>query len=103
MPADNFLPAPKVDSAVVRIVLYRDNPCKPLDEPTLFRTIHAAFEQRRKTLPNALSAGFGELSKEEISEVVASCGHPLNIRGEKLSIQEFTALSDALFLRIRQK
>lgn len=103
VPADNFLPAPKVDSAVVRIVLYRAKPCKPLDEPTLFRTIHAAFEQRRKTLPNALSAGFGKLSKEEISEVVASCGHPLNIRGEKLSIQEFTALSDALFLRIRQK
>ena len=100
--ADNFIPAPKVDSSVVRISLYPDKPIKPLDEPTFFRTIRAAFEQRRKTLPNALSAVFSELSKEEITDIIVSCGHAPTIRGEKLSVADCAALSDALYKRITQ-
>lgn len=101
--AGNFIPAPKVDSSVVRIRLYKDKPCKPLDEPTLFRTIRASFEQRRKTLPNALSAVFGELSKEEITEIVIACGHSADIRGERLGVEDFTALSDRLWNKIQEK
>ena len=101
--AGNFLPAPKVDSTVVRITLHKEKPYRPKDEATLFRTIRAAFEQRRKTLPNALSAVFGELTKEEITAAVVACGHAPEIRGEKLSIEEFTALSDKLYEAIRQK
>ena len=100
--ADNFIPAPKVDSSVVRIKLYKDKPYKPLDEHTFFRTIRAAFEQRRKTLPNALSAVFGEISKEEITEIIVGCGHDVNIRGEKLSVADFTALSDELYKAIHK-
>ncbi len=99
--ADNFIPAPKVDSSVVRIRLYSEKPVKPLDEATFFRTVRAAFEQRRKTLPNALSAVFGEISKEEITEIIEGCGHSPNIRGEKLSVEEFAALSDELYKRIQ--
>lgn len=98
--ADNFIPAPKVDSSVVRIRLYSEKPVKPLDEDTFFRTIRAAFEQRRKTLPNALSAVFGEISKEEITEIIVSCGHLPTVRGEKLSVEEFATLSDELYKRI---
>lgn len=94
--ADRFLPAPKVDSAVVRIKLHREKPYRPRSEAMLFRTIKAAFGQRRKTLSNALSAGFGELSKEQINEAILACGHDLNIRGERLDIAQFTALSDRL-------
>ena len=101
--AGNFIPAPKVDSSVVRIRLYKDKPCKPQDEPTFFRTIRAAFEQRRKTLPNALSAVFGELSKDEITAIVVGCGHHADIRGEKLGVEDFTALSDALYAKIQEK
>ena len=101
--ADTFIPAPKVDSSVVRIRLYDDKPYKPLDEPTFFRTIRAAFEQRRKTLPNAISAVFGELTKEEITNIILSCGHRADIRGEKLGVAEFTALSDALYTAIKSK
>lgn len=101
--AGNFVPAPKVDSSVVRIALYGEKPCRPKDEATLFRTVRAAFEQRRKTLPNALSAVFSELSKEEITAAVVACGHDPNIRGEKLSIEEFTVLSDRLFDLIQSK
>ena len=101
--ADRFIPAPKVDSAVVRIKLHKDKPYKPVDEHTFFRTIRAAFEQRRKTLPNSLASVFGELSKEEISNIISECGHDLNIRGEKLNVADFTALSDKLYEAIKNK
>ena len=103
VPAGKFLPPPKVDSAVVRIDLYRDRPCKPADEKIFFRTMRAAFEQRRKTLPNALSAGFGEISKAEITDAILSCGFDANIRGERLSVSEFCALSDKLSELIKSK
>ena len=95
--ADRFIPAPKVDSSVVRIRLYGEKPIVPKDEATFFRTVRASFEQRRKTLPNALSAVFSELSKEEITDIITAQGHPATIRGEKLSVAEFSSLSDALY------
>ena len=101
--AGNFIPAPKVDSSVVRIRLHKHKPYKPADEKTFFRTVRAAFEQRRKTLPNALSAVFNELSKEEISDIIASLGYDLNIRGEKLGVEDFCALSDSLYRAIDAK
>ena len=72
----NFLPAPKVDSAVIRIRLYKERPYHPKDEALMFRTIKAAFAQRRKTLSNALSAGFSELSKEQIKRARGEGGAP---------------------------
>lgn len=100
--ADNFIPAPKVDSAVVRIKLHEKKPYSPIDEPTFFRTIRAAFEQRRKTLPNSLASVFGELTKEELAELVVKCGHNPSIRGEKLGVADFVTLSDAIFLKIQE-
>ena len=99
--AGNFIPAPKVDSSVVRIRLYPDKPVKPLDEATFFKTIRAAFEQRRKTLPNALSAVFSEISKEDITNIIVSCGHEPTIRGEKLSVEDFARLSDELYKKAK--
>ena len=103
VPAGKFLPPPKVDSAVVRIDLYRDRPCKPKDEKIFFRTMRAAFEQRRKTLPNALAAGFGEISKADITDAIIACGFDVNIRGERLSVAEFCTLSDKLCELINNK
>lgn len=96
VPADKFIPAPKVDSAVIRIRLYKERPYHPKDEALLFRTIKAAFAQRRKTLSNALSAGFSELTKEQINDIIASCGHDSTIRGERLDIAQFVELSDKI-------
>ncbi len=98
--ADRFIPAPKVDSSVVRIKLHKEKPYKPTDEATFFRTIRAAFEQRRKTLPNALSAVFSEISKERITEIILSCSLDASIRGEKLTLADFTSLSDKLYAEI---
>lgn len=94
--AENFMPAPKVSSAVVKIKLYKEKPYAPKDERLMFRTIKAAFEQRRKTLPNALSASFSEISKEKLTQAVIACGHSADIRGERLDIAQFVALSDKI-------
>ena len=99
--ADRFVPAPKVDSSVIRIKLHREKPYRPKDEDLLFRTIKAAFGQRRKTLANALGTGFPELSREQIQAVIADCGYEPTIRGERLDIAQFTALSDRLYELIK--
>lgn len=101
VPADKFIPAPKVDSAVIRIRLYKERPYHPKDEALMFRTIKAAFAQRRKTLSNALCAGFSELTKEQINAVIADCGFEPTVRGERLDIAEFVKLSDKMGELIR--
>lgn len=95
--AGNFYPAPKVYSAVVRIDLYKEKPVRPKSEEAFFKTIRAAFGQRRKTLVNALSAAFPELPKETIQSALLACGLDERIRGERLSVADFAALSDRLF------
>lgn len=100
--SDRFVPEPKVDSTVIRIKLHKERPYNPLDEATFFKTIRAAFEQRRKTLPNALSAVFGELSKEEITRIITKkCSLPADIRGERLDTAMFVTLSDELYTAIK--
>ena len=96
VPADRFVPAPKVNSKVIRISLWQEKPCKPHDEALLFRTIKAAFGQRRKTLANALATGFPTLGKERVAAILADMGLAADIRGERLSVADFTALSDRI-------
>ncbi len=93
--AGNFMPAPKVDSAVIQITLFGQPKYDVKDEKVFFRVIRAAFEQRRKTLVNALS-GKVDLSKEDIRNAVLECGFDENIRGERLSTEEFARLSNEI-------
>ena len=66
-----------------------------------YYTVRAAFSQRRKTLINSLSSAFGDrLGKGELREAVISCGLPETVRGERLGLEAFAALSDALADRI---
>ncbi|MBR6708097.1 MAG: 16S rRNA (adenine(1518)-N(6)/adenine(1519)-N(6))-dimethyltransferase, partial [Clostridia bacterium] len=69
---------------------------RPKSEEMLFRVIRAAFEQRRKTLVNALSSAFPQVDKATLADVIVACGHRADIRGEKLDIADFTALADRL-------
>lgn len=94
--AGNFMPPPSVNSAVVRIKLHEEKPYRPKNEDIFRRTVRAAFEQRRKTLPNALSSGFPSLSKEQCVAVVTEAGHRPDIRGERLDVAQFVALSDRI-------
>ena len=100
--AGQFMPPPKVDSAVVRITLHESKPYQPKNERIFFRTIRAAFEQRRKTLPNALAAGFPELEKSVLTDIVIAAGHSADIRGERLSTAEFLTLADMITDRIAE-
>ena len=90
-----FIPAPKVDSAVVRIDLYKEPRFSPKNEKLFRNIIKAAFEMRRKTLQNALSAKLG-YSKEHIVSAICAIGHDSNVRGERLSTEDFVKLSDFL-------
>lgn len=91
-----FLPAPKVNSAVVRIDLYDTPRYLPKDKKLFFALIKAAFEMRRKTLVNAVSAKL-PYTKEQTAEALASIGLSDKIRGERLSTADFVRLADVLY------
>ena len=90
----SFYPAPKVNSALVSLKV-RQKPLLDLKDYSFFRrVIKAAFSQRRKTLKNCLEgAGF---DKEKVTKAISDLGLDENIRGEKLSIQEFGKLAGEL-------
>lgn len=96
VPPECFIPAPKVTSSVLRLTP-RPLPEEIDDADAFFRVVKAAFAQRRKTLLNALSAAYGSrFSKEELLEMIQSCGLPGDVRGERLGIPQFAALARAL-------
>lgn len=93
--AGSFIPAPKVDSAVVRIDLYDEPKYTPKDEKLFRDLIRAAFEMRRKTLVNAVSAKL-PFAKDEVLGALNTLGLSDTVRGERLSTEQFVALSDLL-------
>lgn len=100
VPPHCFVPQPKVTSAVVRMDRRAAPPAQADDERFFFRTVRAAFAQRRKTLSNALRSGFSELGRADIEAAMEEAGLPPAVRGETLSIAQFAALSNALLRKI---
>ena len=92
----NFLPQPKVTSAVIRMKPHKKPPVYVKDPENMQKIIKAAFEQRRKMLAGALAAATSKVSKAVISEKIAAAGLPADVRGEKLSLADFARLSDLL-------
>lgn len=96
VPPDCFLPAPKVTSAVVRLTP-RAVPPVAGNRDAIFAVVKAAFAQRRKTLLNALTAAYGSrFSKEQLRQIVLECGLPETVRGERLSLEQFSLLANHL-------
>ena len=91
-----FLPAPKVTSSVVRLTVRKAPPVEVISEKRFFAVVRAAFNQRRKTLLNALSSGLSGFTKEQIAQAISDCGLDEKVRGEALGIAEFARLSDRL-------
>ena len=91
-----FLPAPKVTSSVVKLTVRKAPPVEVASEKRFFAVVRAAFNQRRKTLVNALSSGLSGVTKEQITQAIADCGLDEKVRGEALGIAEFARLSDRL-------
>ena len=98
VPPACFVPRPKVTSSVVRLKRRAAPPVPVRDEKLFFRVVRAAFNQRRKTLVNALSAQIPELEKARLEEILASLGYDVRIRGETLDIEGFARISDAIYL-----
>ena len=96
VPASCFVPQPKVTSAVVRLVRRAAPPAAIDSEALFFRTVRASFAMRRKTLLNGLAAGFPQLPKARLTELLAEAGLAPNVRGETLDIPAFAALSNRI-------
>lgn len=96
VPNTCFVPMPKVTSAVIRCITREKPPVSVRSEAMLWRTVKAGFALRRKTLVNSLQTGFS-LSKQELARILNDCGLAADIRGERLDLQEYARLSDALF------
>lgn len=92
----SFYPPPKVTSAVLHLSLHTAPPAAPRSEKAMFRTIRAAFSQRRKTAANAVSAGLG-LPKADVAAALQAVGAPPAARPEQLTLEQYAALSDLLF------
>ena len=99
VPASCFVPQPKVTSAVISLPTRSAPPCEIPDEDLFFKVVRASFAQRRKTLQNGLAAGFGNLSKAEIAEILTGCGLSPTVRGETLGIGEFARIANEIKAR----
>ena len=91
VPRTAFIPAPNVDSAVVRLDLYEEKKYFPKDEKLFFDLVKSSFTQRRKTLVNNLG---NKYPKEFIYQMLDNNGFKQSIRAEELSIDDFIKLSD---------
>ncbi len=93
VPNTSFVPAPEVNSTVIKLNVLKEPSVKVEDEKLLFKIIKLAFMQKRKTLLNALTNG-GLASKEEIQGMLAKLGFDNKIRGEKLTLNDFAKISE---------
>ena len=102
VPRECFEPQPKVTSAVLRAVVRKEPPVRVEDEKLFFRVVYGAFTLRRKTLVNSLMTAFGsQLTKEQLAQAITSCGLDATIRGERLGLAEFAALTAAIGALLR--
>ncbi len=93
VPRESFTPSPNVDSAVIQFSVRKTAPIIVEDEKLLFRLIRGAFEHRRKTLMNSVSAA-GVVSKEILQKALEELEIPPTVRAEQLTMEQFAALAD---------
>lgn len=93
--AGSFMPAPKVDSAVIRLDILSQPAVTVEDEKLFFRIVKSAFGQRRKTLSNSLSSGLS-LSKSDIQLALENANVPANFRAEQLTMEQLADISNAI-------
>ncbi len=93
--AGSFMPAPKVDSSVIRMNIRKTPEIEITNEELFFRMVHAAFGQRRKTASNSISAGSG-IPKDIVIKAIEECGFHPAVRAESLNMQELANLSEKI-------
>ena len=90
-----FRPRPKVTSTVIRIGIRRQPAVQTKDSELFFSVVRSAFGQRRKTAANSLTSLLGE-SRDLIRDAFSNAGLPENIRAERMTLEDFAALTDAI-------
>jgi 16S rRNA (adenine1518-N6/adenine1519-N6)-dimethyltransferase len=98
VPPSSFIPQPRVESVVIKIIPRSEPAVKVVDENLFFRIIKSSFNMRRKTLWNVLKQS--GLSEEAMNEAFNSSGIDPKRRGETLSLEEFGKLSDEVKIRM---
>ena len=93
--AGSFMPAPKVDSAVIRLDILKEPHVEVKDEKKFFSVVKAAFSQRRKVISNSLSSGLS-LDKAKVAEILEKSGVSATARAEKLTLQNFADIANNL-------
>ena len=98
VPRTVFVPAPNVDSAILKMVRRPEPAVAVEDEKFFFKVSKASFTHRRKTLWNNLTGYFGKTEevKEKLTKALDQAGLSPSVRGEALSLEEFASLADAL-------
>ncbi|MBE6731200.1 MAG: 16S rRNA (adenine(1518)-N(6)/adenine(1519)-N(6))-dimethyltransferase RsmA [Ruminococcaceae bacterium] len=91
----SFLPAPNVDSAVIKLNIREKPPVEPKNKELFFKVIKAAFSQRRKTAVNSVASGLS-LNKALVTEAFEKANLPIDIRAEKMDLKNFSNLSDVI-------
>ncbi len=90
----SFMPAPDVDSAVIRLDIRKEPVVDVKKEEDFFKVVKGAFSQRRKTLANTLSSSFG-VSKAQVNDWLEDAGVASNLRAEQLSMAQFADIANA--------
>lgn len=93
--AGSFMPAPKVDSCVIRMDIRKKPEIEITDEKLFFRIVHAAFGQRRKTASNSISSGTG-IPKDIVIKAIEECGFEPAVRAETLTMQDLADLCEKI-------
>ncbi len=93
VPNNSFIPAPEVNSSVIKLDVLDAPAVKVESEELLFKIIKMAFMQKRKTLLNGLTNG-NLSAKENIEQMLIELGFDLRVRGEKLSLEDFAKIAD---------
>lgn len=96
VPKESFIPSPKVESAVIKLELRKQPKVITKNEKLLFEIIQKSFSQRRKTLANALINNNIVKSRQEAEEILTNIGIDINIRGEKLTLEQFAQIVELL-------
>ena len=100
VPKESFMPAPKVDSRVLKLMPGEKKVVTPVSEDMFFRCVKAGFAQRRKTLLNSLTGG--GFDRETVRDVLAGCRIDASRRPETLSLRDFADIADG-FCAVSEK
>lgn len=93
--AGSFMPAPNVDSAVIRLNILDKPPVQVTEEAVFFKVVKAAFSQRRKTIANSISSGLG-ISKETVGQILSKANVQSGLRAEQLTMEQFAAIANSM-------